>query len=67
MDVGYTRNEIVAGIQHAIAPVFREKMNDLVNPYGDGNAAERIINRLKSVALDDQLIRKYFCDLGVTE
>lgn len=67
LDVGYTRDEVVAGIQRAIAPEFRECLCDLVNPYGDGHAAERIVARLKSTALDDRLICKVFCDAGVAE
>jgi len=67
MDVGYARDEIVAGVQRAIAPAFREQLCDLANPYGDGHAAERIVARLKSAALDDRLIRKVFCDVGVAE
>ena len=57
--------EIVAGVQRAIAPEFRSGLRDLVNPYGDGHAAERIVAGLKAVALDDRLIRKVFSDVGV--
>jgi len=64
IDVGYARDEIVAGIQCAIAPAFRERLRDLANPYGDGHAAERIVAGLKAVALDDHLTRKIFCDAG---
>jgi UDP-hydrolysing UDP-N-acetyl-D-glucosamine 2-epimerase len=67
VDVGYARDEIVSGVQSAIAPSFREQLCDLANPYGDGHAAERIVARLKSAALDDRLIRKVFCDVGVAE
>ena len=67
IDVGYARDEIVAGVQRAIAPAFREQLCGLANPYGDGHAAERIIARLKSAALDDRLIRKVFCDIGVAK
>jgi UDP-hydrolysing UDP-N-acetyl-D-glucosamine 2-epimerase len=65
LDVGYARDEIVAGVQRVIAPVFRERLRDLANPYGDGHAAERIVAGLKAAALDDRLIRKIFCDVGV--
>lgn len=65
IDVGYARDEIVAAVQRAIAPGFRAALRDLANPYGDGHAAKRIVARLKAVALDDRLIRKVFCDVGV--
>lgn len=65
LDASYARDEIVTGIQCAIAPAFRERLRDLANPYGDGHAAERIVAGLKSVALDDRITRKIFCDVGV--
>ena len=67
IDVGYERSEIVAGVQRAITPEFREGLRERVNPYGDGRAAEHIVDGLKAVALDDHLIRKVFRDFGVTE
>ena len=67
MDVGYARDEIVAGVRNAIAPEFREGLLDLANPYGDGHAAERVVAGLKAARLDDRLIRKVFCDIGAAE
>jgi len=67
IDVGYEHSEIVAGVQRAITPKFREGLRERVNPYGDGHAAENIVEVLKAVALDDRLIRKVFRDFGVTE
>lgn len=67
LDVGYSRDEIIAGVQCAIAPEFREDLRGLVNPYGDEHATERIVAGLKAVTLDDRLIRKVFCDFGVAE
>ncbi len=60
IDVGYGREEIVAGIRKALSPEFRASLADLTNPYGDGHAAERIVRRLKEVELNDQLLRKRF-------
>lgn len=65
VDVGYGCDEIVAGVQRALALEFRECLRDLDNPFGDGHAAERIIAGLKSTTLDDRLIRKVFYDVGV--
>lgn len=65
IDVGYTCSEIVAGIQSAITPDFREALSQCLNPYGDGHAAEHIVDRLKAVELDDRLIRKVFHDVGI--
>jgi UDP-N-acetylglucosamine 2-epimerase len=30
------------------------------NPYGEGQAAEKIVSKLKSVALDRELLVKHF-------
>lgn len=63
IDVGYKREEILSGLRKAIKPGFRAGVKELTNPYGNGNAAEKIVQRLKIVALDDTLVRKRFHDL----
>ena len=60
IDVGYTHADILAGIVRALSPEFCATLSDIVNPYGDGHAAERIVDRLKHVKLDDELLRKRF-------
>lgn len=67
IDVGYTSDEIVAGVRHAIAPAFRQDLLSGANPHGDGHAAERIVAGLRVVELNDRLIRKTFRDLGALE
>ena len=62
IDVDCRREEIEAGIRCAISYKFRSGLKGLVNPYGDGHATERIIRRLKTVALNNYLIKKIFCD-----
>jgi len=64
IDVGYTHAEILAGIKKVTSSKFRASLDDLVNPYGDGRAAERILDKLKSVRLNDNLIQKHFYDIG---
>ncbi len=63
IDVDCERGEILAGLQRALLPGFRQGLSGLKNPYGDGHAAERIVKRLKTVELNDHLIRKAFCDV----
>jgi UDP-hydrolysing UDP-N-acetyl-D-glucosamine 2-epimerase len=58
VDVGPTRDEILAGVEAALAPGFRESLRGLVNPYGDGHAAERIARILRTVELGPRLARK---------
>jgi len=63
-DVGYSRAEILRGIVKATSQDFRASLADLVNPYGDGHAAERIVDKIKRVELDEQLLLKRFHDIG---
>lgn len=63
IDVGYSSPEIVAGVKRAIDPAFRESLGSLVNPYGDGHAAEKIIAMLRSVELNDKLLLKHFHEI----
>ncbi|MBP7687330.1 MAG: UDP-N-acetylglucosamine 2-epimerase (hydrolyzing) [Thermoflexales bacterium] len=62
IDVGTDRAAILAGIRRAVQPEFRANLRGLLNPYGDGTAAEKIVARLKSVELDQRLIMKRFID-----
>lgn len=62
IDVPYDAAQIVAAIQQATDPAFRTGLRDLVNPYGDGHAVERILQRLREVSFDDNLLLKRFHD-----
>lgn len=64
IDVGYDRQEIVRGIQRALVPAFKAGLRDLQNPYGTGDAAGKIVERLKTVVLtDERLLSKTFQDM----
>lgn len=63
IDVGDDRTAILDGIRRAVSPGFRTGLRDLVNPYGDGRAGERIVERLREVELGPRLIVKRFHDL----
>jgi UDP-hydrolysing UDP-N-acetyl-D-glucosamine 2-epimerase len=60
IDVGYSKEEILAGIEQATAPSFQRAISNLVNPYGDGQAAERIVEKLRQVELGQSLLLKSF-------
>jgi len=60
INVGYSRQEVFAGIQKAVSDKIRSGLRDLANPYGDGTASQKIVNRLKDVPLDQHLIQKRF-------
>ena len=65
MAAGYGRTEILRAIERAVSPEFRAGLKGMVNPYGDGHAAERILAKLKTVEIGDRLLRKIFHDDGV--
>jgi UDP-hydrolysing UDP-N-acetyl-D-glucosamine 2-epimerase len=65
IDVGTGGDDILAGIRQAVDPAFRAGLSGLVNPYGDGTAAAAIIERLRTVPLDDRLHIKRFSDQRV--
>jgi UDP-hydrolysing UDP-N-acetyl-D-glucosamine 2-epimerase len=62
IDAPAEADAIAAAIERATSPEFRKSLGGLVNPYGDGKAAERIVARLRSVELDERLRRKSFED-----
>jgi UDP-hydrolysing UDP-N-acetyl-D-glucosamine 2-epimerase len=55
---------IVRAIRLALSRDFRECLRGLTNPYGDGKAAPRIVEVLKSVPLDRNLLIKTFHSAG---
>ena len=57
------RGSIGAALRRALSPEFRESLAGLENPYGDGSASERIVERLATVPLDQKLLVKRFHDL----
>lgn len=56
------RDEIRAAIDKLATPAFQATLKNIDNPYGKGNASERIIDVLKRHDLDG-LVRKSFHDL----
>lgn len=62
IDAGYGRDDITQGIQRALSREFRSSLQGFVNPYGDGHASDRIVQHLKAVSLDAQLLTKRWAD-----
>lgn len=62
VDCDWAPAAIAAGLARVLDPAFRESLRGLRNPYGDGKASARILQRLKSVTLGDELLRKNFID-----
>ncbi|HAR97326.1 MAG TPA: UDP-N-acetylglucosamine 2-epimerase (hydrolyzing) [Syntrophus sp. (in: bacteria)] len=62
IDTGHDRAEVLRAIRKAADPAFRRGLRGLRNPYGDGSAAPRIVDRLKTVPLSAGLTVKRFVD-----
>lgn len=60
LNVGYERKEISEGIRRATQPPFKLGLANMKNPYGEGQAAEKIVSKLKNVPLNRELIVKRF-------
>ena len=58
INVGYQREAIVAAIRRALTSEFQALAANCANPYGDGRASERIVSILKTIPLDETLLRK---------
>lgn len=60
IDVGYKRNEIKKGIEKALKnKQFRDNLKKCVNPYGDGHTAEKTVNILKKLVINEALLTKW--------
>jgi UDP-hydrolysing UDP-N-acetyl-D-glucosamine 2-epimerase len=58
IDVPSVAEEIRAAIDRARSAVFRQSLAGMANPYGNGHAAERIVDVLTSAPLGPQLLIK---------
>jgi UDP-N-acetylglucosamine 2-epimerase (non-hydrolysing)/GDP/UDP-N,N'-diacetylbacillosamine 2-epimerase (hydrolysing) len=58
------RESILRAARTALSPSFRRNLRSLKNPYGDGNAAQRIMEVLKTTPLGRDLLVKRFHNLG---
>ncbi|MCS3638166.1 UDP-N-acetylglucosamine 2-epimerase [Salinibacter ruber] len=59
-------DEIVESIRSALSDSFRERLENVTSPYGDGRATPRICRHLKEITLEG-LTTKSFYDLNVGE
>lgn len=62
IDVEPESAAIIKGIRQAVLPELRARLRGMTNPYGDGHASPIIVERLKSVPLDQRLTTKRFRD-----
>ncbi len=61
IDVGYDKESIKAGIQQALFDVeYRKSVQNIINPYGDGKSAKRIVELLKTVKLSGIVQKRFY-------
>jgi len=60
IDCGYEVEEISTAIDQAVSPEFRSRLAGMKSPFGNGRAAERIVERILSVDDWYSLLRKGF-------
>ena len=58
LNCGHDVKEIIKTLQKALSPEFRRTLINMENPYGDGKSSLRIIETLKTIAINDKLIIK---------
>ena len=63
VDVPATETGIAGGLRTVLDPRLKAGLKGLKNPYGDGHAADRIVDRLAEVNLDPSLLIKRFADM----
>ena len=63
INVEYSHSEIISGIKHAISNTFIKSLNGMKNPYGNGKAAQIIVDKLEMIKIDKKLLSKEFFDL----
>jgi len=62
VDVPCERAAIASAVRAAAAPERRRACANMTNPYGDGHAASRIVEVLRTVSWE-RLRRKHFVDI----
>ena len=65
IDCGCREEEIRSAIEKALSHSFQLFCETVKNPYGDGNASERIIKILKEKILEPISLKKKFFDVNV--
>ena len=63
IDVDHNVNKISEAIDYALNnQKFLKKVKKAINPYGNGNAAKKIVSEIKKIKINENLIKKVFVD-----
>lgn len=58
VDTGYSVESIRSGIEKALSQDFRERIKTMKYRFGDGKAAKMMVEIIKSIEIDEKLMRK---------
>lgn len=58
LDAAPDKADILAKVTKARSHAFRQSLEGMANPYGDGHASEKIVSVLASAPLDEELLTK---------
>jgi len=58
VNVGSHKDEIVTAVRIATSPEFIARAREARTPYGDGTASQKIVNVLKGIEINQQLLQK---------
>ena len=61
IDVDYSVEEISKGIEKAMSKEFKAELIDMEYKFGDGKAAEKMVEIIKNIKIDEKLMRKNLC------
>lgn len=58
IDTSYGIESIIKGIEKAISAEFRESLKNMECKFGDGTAAKKMVEIIKNINIDQELMRK---------
>jgi UDP-N-acetylglucosamine 2-epimerase len=59
IDCAPRREAIAAALERLRSPAFRQSLDDMTNPYGEGGATERVVDVLRDHPLDGLLMKRF--------
>ena len=66
IDTNNSFSEITKSIKIALSTEFKQQLSNLINPYDkyqDGRTSEKIKNKLKTIPLNNNILKKEFKDI----
>ena len=61
IDSGSSKEEIASALRKLFSPEFKRVLDDVENPYGDGGAATKVVEKLRNTPLQG-ILKKSFYD-----